>query len=126
MPMTDFLSNNLANAAFRNTGYTGPATVSVALFSTAPTGNTAGTEIVGNGYSRQSVVYSAPVAGLLTSTGNVVFTCTGSAWPTVVAVAMTDAATGGNILFFETIPGRNLEPADELRIDAGDLTIRVG
>ena len=124
--MTDFLSNTLANVAFRNTAYTGPANVHVALFSTAPTGNTAGTEIVGNGYSRQTVAYSAPAAGLLTSTGNVVFTCTGNAWPTVLAVGMTDAATAGNIMFYETIPGRNLEPADELRIDSGDLTIRIG
>lgn len=124
--MTNFLSNSLANAAFRNTSYTSPATVYVSLYSTEPTTSTSGTEITGNGYARQSVTYSAPVEGLIESTGNVVFTCTGNDWPTVVAVGMTDADTGGNIMFFETIPGRNINVNDEFKIDAGDLTITIG
>lgn len=126
MPMTDFLRDQLAETAFRNDTYTGPDPVYVSLYSTAPTRTSPGTEIVGNGYSRQSVAFSAASEGLVTSTGNVVFTCSGSAWPTVRAVGIVDDDTGGNIMFFETIPGRNIEPDDEFRIDAGDLTIRVG
>ena len=124
--MTHFLSNNLANAALRNTSYTGPATVYVSLYSTAPTANTAGTEITGNGYSRQSVAFDAPSEGAVDSSGNVTFSASGNAWPTVVAVGLVDASTGGNILFYENIAGRNLKPADELKIDAGELVITIG
>jgi hypothetical protein len=44
----------------------------------------------------------------------------------VVAVGLVDASTGGNILFYENIAGRNLKPADELKIDAGELVITIG
>jgi hypothetical protein len=45
----------------------GATAVSVALFTTAP-GATAGTEVTGTGYARQTPSWGAPVAGVVTAT----------------------------------------------------------
>lgn len=125
MPMTDNLANKIANATLRNQTYTSPATVYASLYSVAPTVSTSGTEIVGNGYSRQSVTFSAPSAGVVSSSGNVTFSCTGNNWPTVVAFAITDASTSGNIMFFQGISPRNINVGDSFQIDSGNLTITI-
>ena len=124
--MSDDLANKVANATLRNQSYTSPATVYAALYSTAPTVSTAGTEITGNGYSRQSVTFSAPSAGLATSNVAVNWSCTGNNWPVVVAFAITDASTSGNIMYFKSVSSRNVQVGDTLTLDSGDLTIDIG
>ena len=126
MPMSDDLANKIANATLRNQSYTSPATVYAALYSTAPTVSTSGTEITGNGYSRQSVTFSAPSAGVATSNVAVNWSCTGNNWPTVVAFAVTDASTSGNIMYFKSVSSRNIAVGDTLTLDSGDLTIDIG
>ena len=126
MPISNDLANKVANATLRNQSYTSPATVYGALYSTAPTVSTSGTEITGNGYSRQSVTFSAPSAGSATSNVAVNWSCTGNAWPTVVAFAITDASTGGNIMYFKSVSSRNIQVGDTLTLDSGDLTIDIG
>lgn len=125
MPMTHDLANKLANAALRNQTYTSPATVYASLYSSAPTASSSGTEIVGNGYSRQTATFNAPSAGAVTSSGNVAFTCSGNNWPTVVAFGVTDASTAGNIMFFQSISPRNIKIDDQFLIDSGNLTITI-
>jgi hypothetical protein len=125
MPMTNYLANAVANAALRNRSYSSPANVYASLYSTAPTVSTAGTEIVGNGYSRQLATFGAPTAGAVSSNANVTFSCTGNAWPTVVAFAITDASTSGNIMFFQGISPRNINVGDDFNIDSGNLTITI-
>lgn len=123
--MTDNLANKIANATLRNQTYTSPANVYASLYSVAPTASTSGTEIVGNGYSRQVTTFAAPSAGAVSSSGNVTFSCTGNNWPTVVAFAITDASTSGNIMFYQGISPRNIKVGDSFQIDSGDLTITI-
>lgn len=125
MPMTDSLATQIANAVLRNQTYTSPANVWASLYSTAPTVSTGGTEITGNGYSRQSVTFSAPTNGSAASNVAVTFTCTGNNWPGVVAIGVTDASTGGNILFFSSTATRNIKVGDSLSIDSGNLTVDI-
>lgn len=126
MPMTQYLANQLANATIRNTAYTSPATVYAALYSVAPTANTAGTELTGNGYSRQITTFSAPSAGTAASNVSVTFgAASGNNWPVVVAVGITDSASGGNIMYFNTISGRNVKVGDSLTFDSGNITISI-
>ena len=123
--MTHYLANNLANAVLRNQSYSSPANVYATLYSVAPTVSTAGTEIVGNGYSRQLTTFTTPAAGATSSNVSLNFTCSGNNWPTVVAFGVTDAATSGNILFFQNISPRNIKVSDTLVIDSGDVTITI-
>lgn len=125
MPMTNTLATQIANATLRNQSYTSPANVWASLYSTAPTVSTSGTEITGNGYSRQSVTFSAPTNGNAVSNVAVTFSCTGNNWPGVTAIGVTDASTGGNILYFSTTATFNIKVGDSLTIDSGNLAVDV-
>lgn len=125
MPMTYNLANKLANATVANVAYSSPANVYTALYSVAPTVSTSGTEITGNGYSRQLTTFGTPTDGVIASTGNVSFSCTGNNWPTVVAVGITDASTSGNIMYFQTIASRNVLVGDTLTFGTGNITVSI-
>jgi hypothetical protein len=126
MPMTNYLANAIANATIRNTTYTSPANVYASLYSVAPTGNTSGTELTGNGYARQLTTFSAPSAGVAASNVAVTFgAATGNNWPTVVAVGIVDASTSGNLMFYSTIAGRNIKIGDSLVFDSGNIIISI-
>jgi hypothetical protein len=125
MPISNDLANKLANATVRNTSYTSPATVYVALYSTAPTASTAGTELSGSGYTRESVTFSAPTAGTVTSNVAVTFGAATANWSPAVAIATVDASTGGNIMWFKDIATQVVKSGDSLTIDSGDITITL-
>lgn len=124
MSMTDSLETSLLNAVLRNTSYTSPTTVYVALTSTAPTDSTAGTEITGNGYSRQSVTFSAPSSGICASNVAVSFSASGNAWATVAGTELYDASSGGNRLFWQALNTPvSVLAGETLTIDTGDMTV---
>lgn len=124
--MSNYLANALANATLRNTSYTSPGNVYVALYSTAPTASTTGTELSGNGYSRQSVTFSAPSAGAATSNVAVSFgPATGNNWLTVKGMAIVDASSSGNILYFQTTTNQNVLIDKTLTYGSGNITITL-
>jgi hypothetical protein len=126
MPMTYNLANKIANATLRNQSYTSPATVYAALYSTAPTLSTSGTELTGNGYARTSVTFSNPANGACSSNVATTFgPASGNNWPTVVAFSICDSSTGGNIMYYKGISGRNIKIGDSFTIDSGNLTIAI-
>jgi hypothetical protein len=89
--------------------------------------STAGTELTGNGYARQLTTFDVPSAGATVSNVAVSFgAASGNNWPTVVAFGIVDASSSGNILFYKSISGRNIQIGDELVIDSGDITITIG
>lgn len=124
MPMTYNLANKLANATVANVSYSTPSTVYTALYSVAPTVSTSGTELTGNGYARQATTFGTPTDGTISSTGNVSFTATGN-WSPTVAVAIVDASTSGNIMYFQTIATRVVNSGDTLTFAAGDITVVI-
>lgn len=91
-----------------------PATVYVALFTTAP-GDDSGTgavEVSGNNYSRASITTSsgwssisgAPSApAQISNSSTVTFATPSAGWGAIVAVGIYDAATSGNLLYWTTI-----------------------
>ena len=123
---SDYLRGAIANAVLRNTPYSSPTTVYVALFTVAPTNSTAGTEVPGGlGYSRQAVAFNTTatpgqVANSVTVT---VGPCTTTAWGTVVATAIMDAATNGNMLYFGLLSStKTVAVGDSVSFNAGELT----
>jgi hypothetical protein len=125
MPMTDYLQDALINATVRNITYTSPGNVYASLYSVAPSESSAGTEITGNGYSRQSVTFSAPSLGTAVSNAAVTFTCSSSNWPPVIAFGIMDANTSGNLMYFKTISSRQINVGDSLVYASGDITITL-
>jgi len=126
MAMTTQLANQIANVTVRGGTYTSPGNVYAALYTTVLTAAGTGTEVVGNGYSRQLTTFSAPANSEVVSNTAVTFSCSGNAWPTVVAFAIVDSSSGGNMMYYKNISGRNIKPGDDLIFDSGDISIVIG
>ena len=125
MAFTDYLENKLLAHSFSNTAYTSPSTVYVALYTVAPTDSTTGTEVTGGGYVRRSASF--------TTTGSASTNAAALEWPTattnygtVVAVAVLDASSSGNMLAFAALAAnKTISTGDVFRIPAGDLDITL-
>jgi len=120
------LDNNVLNAALRNIAYTGPATVYAALYTTAPTPTTSGTEVVDTNYARQAVTFSAASAGSTSNSGVLNFFGAGAAAGpyTILAVAICDASTAGNVLYFGNLAtSKTVNTGDTLSFAIAALAI---
>ena len=124
MPMTTSFAQTVANAAVGNVSFTPAANVYAALYSTVLNASGSGTEISGNGYSRQTVSFNI-ANGVATSAGNVVFSCTGNDWPQVKSLAILDASTSGNMLFYQPIVPRNVKVGDSVNFETGKIQITI-
>jgi len=124
--MSNYLENALVNATLRNTSYTSPATVYVALFTTDPTDAGTGTEVTGGAYARTSVAFAAPSNGASASSADCTFpTCT-STWGTVTHIGLYDASTSGNLLYHTPLDSSKLiETGDIFKIASGSLTVTL-
>lgn len=101
---SNFLRNALYNHIFRNTPYTPPANVYVALYSTNPTAADTGTEISGAGYARQVVTLGAPTNGSGSNAAQVNLPVATANYPaTVTHFGLRTAATGGNLLAYQAL-----------------------
>jgi len=122
--MTDYLADALRDHVLRNTTYTSPATVYAALFSTATTEVGTGTEVTGGSYARQAVTFSAGTPAGQAIAGGISF----SSMPTVtvVALAIYDAASGGNMLFHGRLPSaRAVVSGETYVLNSSDLRILI-
>lgn len=124
--MSNYLENALINATLRNTSYTSPATVYVALYTTDPTDADTGTEIAGNGYARQSVTFGAPANGASTNSTAVEFPQATGSWGTVAYIGLRDASSGGNLLYHSPLDAsKTISTGDVFRISAGNLSVTL-
>jgi hypothetical protein len=123
---SNYLETALLNHILRNTAYTSPTSVHVALYTGTYDGTDGQlgnlTEVgVGVGYSRQAVTFNAPLNGVVTNSADITFgPATGSNWGTITAIGIFDESTGGNLLFHGNL-------ANPKAIDVGDsLILRDG
>ena len=122
--LSDYLEVKLLDHFLGTTTYTKPTTVYLALYTAAPTDSTAGTEVSGNSYARKVVAFNGAASGSTVNTSDVDFT--GMPACTVVAIAVTDAITSGNILVYGPLTAnKSLDVGDILRVSAGDLSISI-
>lgn len=91
-----FLSNKLLANVLTNTAYTPPTTVYVALFNGNPA--VSGVEVTGGSYARQSAAFSTPSSGSTQNSGNITYTNMPAT--TVSYIAIYDALTSGNLLYY--------------------------
>ena len=123
--LSDYLENELLDHFLATGAYTAPSSVYVALMTVAEddTG-TAGTEVSGGSYARQSATFDAAANGATQNDANIDFT--GMPAATVVGIAIYDASTGGNLLVHGTLTAnKTLDAGDTLRIATGDLDISI-
>ncbi len=108
MPASNYVKNNSLDFWVRNQNIPQPSGVWVALYTTNPTAADTGTEVSGGGHVRQQVAFSAPTisgdVALVQNTADIVFPQLTASAGTAAYVGLRDAATGGNLLFYEALP----------------------
>ena len=131
MSFSDYLENKTLDHILGGPDYTRAATVYVALFTSAPTDAGGGTEVSGGGYARVAVTNDAtnwPAAsgGSKSNGTDIVFPTATADWGTVVAFAIFDASTAGNMLVWGNLTqSKAIYNGDTARFAAGDLTITL-
>lgn len=141
--MSNYLENKLIDFLFRGVAFSPPSTLYVALCTSAPTDSSTGStisEVSGGNYSRQSLAASntnwyttngdtgATSSGTNGTTGNAAtLTWAGVTWTgTVTDVAICDAATGGNVLFYASLAAaKTVASGDSISFAANSLTIQI-
>ena len=126
--LSDHAENLLLNWLMTTGSATRPTQWFVALFSSAPNDAGGGTEISGNGYSRQSVSWdtASGIFGTTANSGVVSFTASGSGFGTVTHIGVFDASSSGNLLWHGAMDtAKSVASGDVLKFAAGaiDLTI---
>ncbi len=124
---SNYLAHALLSHTFRNTAYTSPGTsIYTALYTTAPTASTAGTEVTGGSYARiQTTAWDAPSNGAVSNTNVITFPTSSASWGTVVAGSVMDALTVGNLLFFDDFTGIVVGTGGTYSKAAGDFDVTL-
>jgi len=126
---SDFLENELLDHVLGGGDYSRPATVYVALFTVAPSDSGGGTEVSGGSYARVAVTNNAtnwPAAsgGAKSNGTEIAFPEATASWGTVVAFAIFDAETGGNMLYWADLTtSKSIDSGDTAKFAVGDLDI---
>lgn len=115
--------------------YTAPTTLYIGLFKNtsgnAATNLEAGTltdEVSGGSYARKTVTFGAANAttGVIATNATVTFDEASATWGTITHVAIMDALTAGNVLFWGAVTTSKLiEAGDTFQITSGSLTITL-
>lgn len=133
---SDYLEDALLDHVLRATAFTSPTTVYVGLFTSDPSlGDTdelleAGTltnEISGFDYARKAATFSAASGGSITTSANITFDpANGGDWGTITHIAVSDALTAGNVLFYGRLAtAKEIQDGDTFQITSGNLTVTL-
>jgi hypothetical protein len=129
--MSDFLENELLDHVFNNAAYTAPSSVWIALFTSA-TGletNNQANEVSGTGYARLEVGGASGRSFIVAAARGTEnnedwqFANPGAGgWGTVVAMAVCDASTTGQILMYcDLTVNRTINQDDDVIFSAGEI-----
>lgn len=129
---SDYLENEVLDHVLgegaRN--FTSPATLYVGLF-TSSAGletNSPSAEVStsGTGYARVALNFNAASGGSATNDGVVQFATATSNWGTVTHMAITDASTGGNVLFHGALnASKTVETGDVFQFSDEAITVSL-
>jgi hypothetical protein len=136
---SNFLEERVLNHVLTATAYTQPSQRFLALFTNtsgnAATNLEAGTltdeiSTSGTAYARQAATFNAASAagGVTSSTtaATITFPTATANWGSVTHVAVMDAATGGNVLFWGAVTtAKTIESGDTFQVTAGNLAISL-
>jgi len=125
---TNYSEDLVLNWVFTANAATRPSAWYVALYTVAPGESGGGTEVSGTSYARQSVAFSVTGTAPTTASNSaaVEFPTAGGSWGTIVAAAILDASTSGNMIAFADLTtAKTIDTGDVLRFNTGALTITL-
>ena len=97
---SDYLENKILEHVLKNTAYTSPTTVYMALFTAAPSDAGGGTEVSTNNYARTAITFGAAASGAIANSGAVNFPTPSGSWGACTHFGIFDASTNGNLLYW--------------------------
>lgn len=123
---SNYLETALFNAVLRNSAFTSPATVYLALFTTDPTDAASGTEVSGGSYARVAITFAAPSNGIGSNSADINFTTATGNWGTVTHWGIFDASSAGNLLVHGAMTASlAVNNGQTARVLSGQLTVTV-
>lgn len=145
--LSNYAENKILELSTGKTAWSKPE-VWVGLYTTAPTDSTGGTEVSGGSYTRIKVsdttnsVFGTASAGSIANngsfnssssstltgsgTGVITFPKATASWGTINAVALLDASTSGNVLWYgELTNPKTIDIDDTVSFAANDLQLSL-
>jgi hypothetical protein len=132
---SNYLENKVLDHVLTATGYTAPAARYLALFTntsgSAAANLEAGTltdeiSTSGTAYAREAVTFAAASGGSSATNATVTFDTATANWGTITHVAVMDAATSGNVLFYGAVTtSKTIETGDTFQVSSGNLTVAL-
>jgi hypothetical protein len=134
--LSDYLENELLDHILKGLAFTVPATVALALFTTATTDAGGGTEVAdANGYARLEIegatgrTFSVAAGGTMDNDQEWPFApASGGSWGTITHVAIVDSLTwgAGNFLFHGALAvSKVIDDGDTFKFAVGDLDVTL-
>jgi len=132
---SNYTENKVLDHVLGTTSFTAPSTVYLALFTNtsgnAATNLEAGTitdEVTtsGSAYGRQSIAFGSASGGSASNSATVTFSAATSNWGSITHVAIMDASTSGNVLFWGAVTtAKTIESGDTFQVSSGNLSISL-
>lgn len=130
---SNYLENKVLDHTLGNAAFTQPAGQWLALFDNVSTNTAtnleAGTitdEISGGAYVRRPVSFANSSGGVCPTDATVTFDTATADWGTVTHVAVMDADSAGNVLFWGAVTTpKTIETGDTFQVTAGNLSITL-
>jgi hypothetical protein len=124
--LSDYAEDLLLDWTMTNGSATRPTAWYVALFTDATSDAGGGTEVSGNGYSRQSVTFAAASGGTTSNSNAQTFTASGGNWGSITHLAIMDASTSGNMLWHGALTAsKTINDGDSLVFSIGDIDLTL-
>mgnify|MGYP001457420405 FL=1 len=124
MAKSNYLENKVIDHFLGTSSTSAPSNVYMGLFTSNPTDANSGTEVSGNGYSRQVITFNAASSGSATNSSAETFTASGGNWGTITHFGIFDASTSGNLLYHGALTDdKVIEDGDSLVVAASAITI---
>lgn len=126
--LSNYAEDLVLDFLFTAAAATRPTVWYVALYTVAPGEGGGGTEVSGGSYARTSVSFtvSGTAPTQAANSAAVEFPTATASWGTVVAAAIYDASTSGNMLAFANLTtSKTIDSGDVLRFNASTLVVTL-
>ena len=132
---SNYLENKVLDHVLTATAYSQPSTRYLALF-TNTSGSAAANLEAGTltdevstsatAYGREAVTFAAASGGSSATNATVTFDTATANWGTITHVAIMDAETSGNVLFYGAVTtSKTIETGDTFQVSSGNLTVSL-
>ena len=122
--LPDTIENQLLDALVGTTAYTVTTPIKLALVTANGSDSSAGTQVTGGSYARQTIAFAAAASGSITNSGVISFT--GMPACTVVGIEIYDnAGTPKRLAYGALTASRTVTAGDTVQFSASSVTLSL-